>query len=409
MTTGNNNSIKVGYVLKRYPRLSETFILNEILAHEAAGLEVHIFSLRTPEPGPHHEDVKRVKAKVTYIPDLPVNVGDFGRAMVDADRVLDEEEKVFGSSATKYPWSFWQASQIARMVRVQDISHLHAHFATEATVTARLAALQSGISYSFTAHAKDIFHETVDRDRLNRFARDAAGLVTVSDFNVAFLNEVLDARACPIHRIYNGLDLDAFPLFTGPRQTGRIVAVGRLVEKKGFEYLLHACALLKDQGRAFHCDVIGDGELRERLEAVIHELDIGDCVSMLGALPRDEVIEKVKAATVMAAPCVVGSDGNRDGLPTVLLEAMSLGTPCVSTPVTGIPEVVRDGQTGLMVPERDARSLAVALGRMLDDETLARECATNARELIEQSFDLHRNTATLRQLFESCATSGATR
>ena len=398
--------LKVGYVLKRYPRLSETFILNEILAHEAAGLELHIFSLREPEPGPQHEDVKRVRARVSCLPDEPVTARGLGGALLGVSEVLDAGESTFDFRDSKAAWSLWQAGQIARGVRELGITHLHAHFATEATAMARLAALQAGVSYSFTAHAKDIFHESVDMPRLRRFARDAAGIVTVSDFNVGHLNSVLDGDACPIHRIYNGMDLAAFPFDGGEREPGRIVAVGRLVEKKGFDDLLRACAAMKAAGRAFRCELIGDGEERESLEKLRAALDIGDRVEMTGALPRDEVVARIRRASVMAAPCVVGDDGNRDGLPTVLLEAMALGTACVSTPVTGIPEVVRDGETGLLVPERDVAALAGAIGRVLDDRELGRGFARAARGLIEESFDLHRNTAAIRSMFEAAVASG---
>ena len=401
--------IKVGYVLKRYPRLSETFILNEILAHEAAGLDLHIFSLREPEPGPQHEDVQRVRAQVSCLPIEPVNIRALGQALSGAAEVLEEDENTFAFRESKKLWSLWQAGQIARSVRELGISHLHAHFATEATAMARLAALQTGVTYSFTAHAKDIFHESVDMQRLQRFARDAAGIVTVSDFNVAHLNSVLDADACPIHRIYNGLDLSHFCCDDTPHEPGRIVAVGRMVEKKGFDDLLRACAIMKSSGQSFHCALIGDGEEREKLEHLHRELNLADCVELTGALPREDVVARVRRASVMAVPCVVGEDGNRDGLPTVLVEAMALGTPCVATPVTGIPEVVRHEQTGLIVPERDPASLASALSRVLSTPALARDLSARARRLIEDSFDLNENTAAIREMFEAATAVGVSR
>lgn len=400
---------KIGYVLKRYPRLSETFILNEILAHEAAGMDLHIFSLREPEPGPQHEDVQRVRAQVSCLPTEPVTAKRLGEALLDAASVLEPEESVFGFRESKHPWSLWQAGQIARSVRDLGITHLHAHFATEATAMARLAALQAGVTFSFTAHAKDIFHESVDMPRLRRFARDAASIVTVSDFNVEHLNSVLDADACPILRVYNGLDLAEFPHDDAAREPGRIVAVGRLVEKKGFADLLRACAIMKDSGRTFQCELIGDGDEREPLEDLHRSLGLTDCVELTGALPREEVVARVRRAAVMAAPCVVGEDGNRDGLPTVILESMAIGTPCVSTPVTGIPEVVRHGETGLIVPERDPSALANALASVLDAPEIGRELARQARGLIEQNFDLHRNTAEIRTMFAESATVGVRR
>lgn len=403
------SELKIGYVLKRFPRLSETFILNEILAHEAAGTELHIFSLRVPEPGPHHEDVARVRADVTCLPELPADVREMGEVLAGVANVLEPEELSLNYRDSKQLWSLWQAGRIARTVRETGITHLHAHFATEATVMARLASLQTGVPYSFTAHAKDIFHESVDLPRLQRFARDAAGVVTVSDFNVAHLDGVLDDRACPIHRIYNGLDLAAFPYHAGEREPGLIVAVGRLVEKKGFDDLLRACAQMRSAGRVFRCELIGDGEQLESLERLHGELGLDDTVQFTGALPREEVIQRVRRASVMAAPCVVGEDGNRDGLPTVLLEAMALGTPCVSTPVTGIPEVVRDGETGLLVPERDPTSLGSAIGRVLDSPEHGRRFAERARGLIESWFDLHSNSKQIRDVFRSASTLGAPR
>ncbi|MCA9300481.1 MAG: glycosyltransferase, partial [Phycisphaerales bacterium] len=293
------SDIKVGYVLKRYPRLSETFILNEILAHEAAGLDVHIFSLRPPEPGPQHDDVARVRAEVTCLPDEPVHVSALGEALLHVSEVLDEDERTLDYRDSKQVWSMWQAGRIAQHVREKGITHLHAHFATEATVMARLAALQTGISYSFTAHAKDIFHESVDLERLRTFARDASGIVTVSDFNVAHLDSVLDEQACPIHRIYNGLDLRTFPFDESPSEPRRLVAVGRLVEKKGFDVLLRACALLKRDGHDFHCDLIGDGEERAALESLHRDLDLADRVEMTGALSREDVVTRIRRASVM--------------------------------------------------------------------------------------------------------------
>ncbi len=399
-------SDRVGYVLKRYPRLSETFILNEILAHEAAGLEVEIFSLRPAESGPQHADVSRVKARVTYLTEEPVELHAFARAMRDAEMFLDPEERVFTYRDAKRPWSLWLAGQVAQAVRERGITHLHAHFATEATVTARLAAAQAGVRYTFTAHAKDIFHESVDQARLCRMARDAAGLVTVSDFNVRHLAGVLGADACPVHKVYNGLDLGCFPFCDRPRTAGLILGVGRLVEKKGFDDLLRACAVMRDAGREFRCVIVGDGEEADSLSALRDSLDLADHVELAGALSREAVISLMTDAAVFAAPCVVGNDGNRDGLPTVLLEAMALGTPCVSTPVTGIPEVVRDGETGLVVPERDPQALAGALGRVLDDPALAAGFAKEARVLIEGSFDLTRNTVQIREVFQAAGVTG---
>ncbi|MFV2067335.1 MAG: glycosyltransferase family 4 protein, partial [Pirellulales bacterium] len=269
------------------------------------------------------------------------------------------------------------------------------------TTVTRLAARMANISYSFTAHAKDIFHETVDNDQLANKLADAAAVVTVSDFNVRHLKSRHGGAAHRVRCIYNGLDLDAFPYRSPEVRPRRIVAVGRLVEKKGFDDLIEACALLVEEEIDFDCQIIGTGDQHDPLQAEIADLGLTDRVQLIGARPQAEVIAAIQQASVLAAPCVVGADGNRDGMPTVLLESMALGTPTVATSVTGIPELVRDGETGCLVPEREPRALATALRRLLDDGPLRVQLARNGRRLIEHSFDVHRSAACLRDIFRT--------
>ncbi len=394
---------RIGYVLKMYPRLAETFILNEILAHEAAGLDLEIFSLRPPTDGCFHRDLGRVRAVARYLPGPSVRAEFLWTGLCQAHKrwpgadLLDLAE---GEEAE----AVHQAIVLAQDVEERGITHLHAHFATAATSVARLAALMTGVPYSFTAHAKDIYCDVaVGEADLRRKLRDAASVVTVSDYNLEYLRTRFGADADRVRRIYNGLDLQELG-YAPPEGRPPIVAgVGRLVEKKGFGDLVDAAALLRKRGRAFRCEIIGDGVLRGALAEQVRRLDLGEHVELTGALPRGEVYRRVASAAVLAAPCVVAADGNRDGLPTVLLEAMALGTPCVSTPVTGIPELVREGETGLIVSERDPGALADALERLLDDERLARRLAQNARTLVEADFDIERNSVALREVFGAAA------
>ncbi|MHC4992619.1 MAG: glycosyltransferase, partial [Planctomycetota bacterium] len=213
------------------------------------------------------------------------------------------------------------------------------------------------------------------------------------------LRERFGEDASNVRRIFNGLDLERFPYHSPRERQPLILATGRLVEKKGFGVLIEACALLARRGRHFQCEIIGDGALRPQLQAQIEELQIGGHVRLAGARPQHEVIERICHAAAMATPCVIGDDGNRDGLPTVLLEAMALGTPCVSTDVTGIPEVVRDMETGLMVGQHDPDGLSRALEQLLDHEDLRIDLASRARQLIEGEFDINENTRLLREIF----------
>jgi colanic acid/amylovoran biosynthesis glycosyltransferase len=399
--TSERKSMKVGYVVKRYPRYSETFIVNEILAHEAAGMEVEIFSLLPPEDGHFQDSISRVQAPVTYLQAKGLKAADFWSTLDDAGEILpdlwDSLEEARGEDV-RY---VYQAVVLARETRRRDIDHLHAHFATASTTVTRLAARFARIPYTMTAHAKDIFHESVRPEDLRRKLQDAAATVTISDYNLEYLQDNYGPAAEGVRRIYNGLELERFPYKEPRGRAPEIVAVGRLVEKKGFANLIEACSLLRDRGVEVRCRIVGIGEQEPELRAAIERLGLGNRVELPGPRPQGDLIKTVRRAAVFAAPCVVGGDGNRDGLPTVLLEAMALGTPCVSTDVTGIPEVLRNGETGLMVPQRDPAALADAIERLLVDPELRVRLAGRARQLVEAEFDVRRNAALLREMFEA--------
>jgi glycosyltransferase involved in cell wall biosynthesis len=292
---------------------------------------------------------------------------------------------------------------IAHEVRKRGLTHLHAHFASSATTVARLAAKLADVTFSFTAHAKDIFHDSVIDADLRWKLQDASAVVTVSDFNFDYLRDRFGPAANGVRRIYNGLQVGALSFSEPIDRSRRVISVGRLIEKKGFEYLIDACALLAQRGCEFVCDIVGDGERYAELEARIEGHDLSERVRLLGALPQEQVLESLRESAVFAAPCVIGADGNRDGLPTVLLEAMAVGTPCISTDVTGIPEAIIDGETGDIVPQHDAANLANAIERLLNDSQRGRRYAVNARRLVEERFDIDCNTAQMRQLFAGAA------
>ncbi len=394
-----NHATHVGYVLKMYPRFSETFILNEILAHEAAGLPVTIFSLRPPSDGRFHEALARVRAPVVYLPSDRLKAVDLWATLAEANRAQPGLWSELEAALTEEVSDVFQAVKLAQEIRSRGITHLHAHFGSVATTVARLAGRLSGCPYSFTAHAKDIFHDSVRFDDMQRKLAEAAAVITVSDFNLSFLRQTYGPAAHRVRRIFNGLELDYFPYQAPLNRPPRIAAVGRLVEKKGFAYLIEACARLAANGRRFEAEIIGQGPLEAELRAQIERLGLTHCVKLLGPRPQGQVRHHVQQAAVFAAPCIIGEDGNRDGLPTVLLEAMALGTPCVATDVTGIPEVLHDGQTGLMVQQNDPDSLAEALARLLDEADLRVRLAEAARQLVAAEFDIHRNAAHLREYF----------
>jgi len=300
-----------------------------------------------------------------------------------------------------------QAVDLAVRVVDRGITHLHAHFASVSARVARLAAGLAGIGYSVTAHAKDIFHVDVDDADLRRTVEDAAAVITISRFNLTFLRRRFPAAADRIHLVHNGIDLGRFP--PGPdvrKRPARIAAVGRLVEKKGFADLLDAVALLRDRGVDVTVDLVGTGELAGALAAQRDRLRLRDTVVLHGALSQHRVSEIVGNAALLAAPCVVGADGNRDGLPTVLLEAMALGTPCVSTPVTGIADLITDDVDGLLVAERAPAELADAIAALLDDRARGARLAAAARIQVESEFDTRRQARRVRAVFTAVRDTG---
>lgn len=407
------NPSRVAYLLKMYPRFSETFILNEILELERQGLDLRIYSLRKPDDGRFHGDLARVKAPVSYVPESLLGQPRLMAAAqrqalgLDPARYLRVASEALARGNRVAIRRFLQAGYLLPRLRAAGIGHVHVHFASAAASVAYYLRRLGGPSFSVTAHAKDIYHQSVSPVALRRKLRAAAFTVTVSDFNLRHLEALLAAdggEPARIVRLYNGLDLQRFgfrpasPAASVGDEAPLILGVGRLVEKKGFDDLVHACGLLRDQGRSFRCLIAGKGEDQGALRGLIGRLGLEDRVQLPGPLPREDLLDLYPRAALLAAPCVIGADGNRDGLPTVLLEAAALGTPLVSTPVTGIPELVRAGETGWLVPPRDPAALAAAMAAVLDDPTEAGRRAEAARRRVELDFDLRRNAAFLKAL-----------
>jgi glycosyltransferase involved in cell wall biosynthesis len=393
---------KIAYVVKRFPRYSETFIVNEILAHEAAGCEVEVFSLRYSIDSHFQDVLARLRAPVRYVPSEGIRPAEFWTACTDAAAVCGSLDSVVNDRMHDDGRDVYQALVLARWLRTGGFDHVHAHFASLPATVARLAAGLCDLPWTFTAHAKDIFHEEVRRGDLERKCRDAAAVITVSDFNHAFLTEQFGGVARRVVRVYNGLELARIPYASnGPRPLD-VLAVGRLVEKKGFDVLIDACAELATMGRPLRCEIVGEGELEQSLRDRIAARGMGGIVTLVGPRPQGEVIAALRRAKVFAAPCLVGADGNRDGLPTTILEAMASGTPCIATPVTGIPEVVREGETGMLVPSNDSRALAAGIARLLDREDDRDRLARWARALVEAEFDSRVTARALRDVFAEC-------
>ncbi|MFB9217861.1 glycosyltransferase [Vibrio sinaloensis] len=393
----------VAYIVKRYPRYSETFIVNEILAHEAAGMKVRIYALLPPQDSHFQDIISRVKAPVSYLSAKAERASVFWDLQKKAARQLPNVWRVLANYPKASAREVTQALELALEIHKHHIQHLHAHFASTSTTVTQIAADVCQIPYSFTAHAKDIFQQDNDFELLKlKFSRSKFA-ITVSDYNVRYLTQQLGVDSENVFKVYNGLDLACFPFHPYTQREPLILAVGRLVEKKGFKDLIAACRILLDRGTQVRCEIIGSGELKHELQQLIEGYQVQDQVTLLGPMPQQQVKQKLTQAAMFVAPCVVGHDNNKDGLPTVLVESMALGTPCISTDVTGIPEVLDHLATGLMTSQHDPEQLANNIQCLLEDQQLSKEIALNARRHIENHFDIHANTLVLRHLFEqSC-------
>ena len=401
---------RLGYVLKRFPRISETFVAAEILELERQGEDVTIFAISRPDEPFTHSFLSELRAPVVYLPHRPLR--QWRRVLRALVAVLPGDGGGWLEATRSSLWPprraglrrLLQATVLRQEMERAGVTHAHAHFASAAARLANLAWRMGGPSYSVTAHAKDVWHEEVETDHLRDKLSSATFVATVSLPNRAYLRGLLRSGSPPVHLVANSVDLSRLPASSW-REPGLVVTVARLVEKKGIGDLLRACERLQRRGLEARLEVVGDGPLRPTLEAAASEL--GVAATFTGALPHDQAVARVARASVFCLPAVVASTGDRDGLPTAVLEAMALGVPVVTTAVNGLADAVVHEQTGLVVPEHDPDPVAHALARLLTDPVLADRLAAAARERVEERFLLQRNVGLLRQLFPDTSSAVA--
>ena len=408
--------LRIGYVVRMFPRFSETFVVQEILELERQNVEVVIFSLLKPDEGRFHPALSRVKAPIIYLEDMAPRkwpswiAGEWKYLAPHAGRLWDLiNELIPADDPMAIDLAFTSAALASQALR-SGIDAFHAHFATVSSTAAFYASRIAGIPFSFTAHAKDIFSDNVDRNLLTAKINASCFTVTVSNYNREFLTSLLpDAVADRIRVLYNGVDLDYFSYRPMPPEdtTSVILSVGRLVAKKGFADLVTACGHLRDHGHAFRCLIVGHGREESPLRTQIASLGLNGAVTLCGALNQDEVRQLMQEAAVFCLPCIRDTDGNQDALPTVLLESMARGLPVISTRMSGIPEIVDDGVSGILVEPGDTAALTRALEQLLTSATLRRSYAEAGRLRATERFSLQRNVSILRQWFEDAHTDRA--
>jgi len=402
--------LKVAYYLPRFPRLTETFILREMIHLRELGLDVQVFSLAPPLPSPTmHQQVQEMMPYVHYSPFLlsikllftqfyfllrsPLK---YIRAFIRAIWQTMPEPKTLMRVLIMFPKSVYFARQLQEM----KVDHIHAHFVWVNGIAAQIAADLTGITYSLHAHAWDIFYR--NPQSVQRQLELATAIITVSEYHRKYLAN-LCRRWHPedIRIVHYGLDpIEFTPGHVNTEDnTIHIMSVGRLEEKKGHEYLIDACKLLSTRGYKFQCSIVGRGRLLESLQARINELGLHECVKLLGAMNQTEVQNLYHHSDIFVLACVIAKSGDRDGMPNVLLEAMAMQLPIITTPVTGNPELVRDGDNGLLVPERDAHALALAIERLVNDPFLRSKLGQRGHQTVLAGFDIHQTAAQLAGVF----------
>jgi glycosyltransferase involved in cell wall biosynthesis len=412
---------RVAFVLKGYPRLSETFIAQEIRALEQRGLDIHIVSLRHPTDRASHPVHREIRAPVLYLPEYlyrePFRVW---RGWRRARRLSGycEARRLWRKDLRRDPTPnrirrFGQALVLAAELPA-GIGHLHAHFLHTPASVARYAAVLRGLDWSVSAHAKDIW-TIQDWEKREKLAA-ARWAVTCTESGRRHLAE-LAPRPEAVALCYHGLDLGRFPPAPSrdgdrdgrdPAQPVVIFSVGRAVEKKGYDDLLAALALLP-AGLAWRFVHIGGGAGAERLKRQASRLGLGGRIEWRGARPQPEVLAAYREADLFALAAKVSRDGDRDGLPNVLLEAQSQALPCVATELPGIAELIEDGRTGLLVPPGDRQALAGALEHLIRFPELRQQIGAAGEARVRRDFDMRAGIAFLAERLGSPLTKAPSR
>ncbi len=395
----------VAVLVNVWPKLSETFILEEVLALERRGVSLLIYTLSPESDDLRHEDVARVRAPVVAVPTL-------GAASLPS--VL----KAHIGTTLRHPWGWcralalawrrgsegWQdvlrAAWLSQRLRHDGATCLHVHFIARPADVAEMAALMSGLPLSISAHAKDIY---LSRPQdLQRKLMAARFTVTCTGHNQRTLAQI--APNAVVRRMYHGINHDSFHPRPKPLSAATpacILAVGRLKAKKGLDILIEACRLLHMRGRNIQCLIVGYGEAADALQAQIQAAGLKGVVQLLGKLPRHHVIECYARADVFVQPSRIMADGDRDGIPNVMLEAMSMALPVVASRVSGIPEVIEHQGNGLLVEPDDAAALADAIRQVLDNPGAATAMGSQARATVMRHFDNDTNLGLLLDLMGS--------
>lgn len=393
---------KMGFILKGYPRVSETFIAQEIYLLEQLGFKIEIFSMRKAREPERQPIVNLIKAPVTYIPEyifenpgafLKANILCFARFPLRYTKALTvaiyKTAKLRDDSPIK---RFLQAAWLVvhKNLGHGGVDHLHSHFAHTPTELAYYCSQISGLRYSISAHAKDIY--TIPAAELRERINASELIMTCTEFNEQFMKKLPQVHTNKIHKVYHGINLENFKPSTeaigvDASNLNNFISIGRLVPKKGYADIFEALRQLKERGVSFHYDIFGSGELKNQLHELRDTLGLSKEIQFHNTATHPQIIARLQKKGIFICGSRLGEDGDRDGIPNTLAEAMSMELPVLATKVSGIPELVEDKVSGILVEEKNPTALRIALEELLADPARAKELGQNARKRVEQVFN----------------------
>jgi glycosyltransferase involved in cell wall biosynthesis len=401
-------SLSLVYIIGTFPGLTTTFIDREITALRQMGMHLQVLSIRRPWT-PLSADQRVLQQGILYL--FPIRWMDLIlahlRFSVSAPRrffgtlfYLVTRQHLSMKTRLMTILHFGEGVYAAGILRKQPVDHIHAHFIDRAATVALVVSRLLDKPYSVTAHASDIYVKPVlMREKLG----GARFVVTCTRYNRSYLEQFgSNLFNHKLYCIYHGLDTRRYMRHRPPETRPPILlSVGQLKERKGYRYLIEACKILVDKGVDFECRIIGDGEGSERddLQALIEQRNLVGRVSLCGSMLHEDVIEQYQQASIFTLPAILGSDGDRDGIPNVILEALSMEIPVVSTIHSGVPEVVENGVNGLLVPPADAQALAEAVEKLLKDNHLRTSLGKAGRQKVIENFDPQNNARLLMSAF----------
>lgn len=385
------------YYLYNFPKISETFILNEIAELENKGHNIAIFALNRPETEIEHEELEELGAEI-YYPEFP-GYSDF-IDLIKPNSLKPAFLKTLNiSSGVKNKLvQAHRATELIEFIERADMEPdlIHTHFSTKSKTPVYTVSELKNIPWTIEVHAYDIFQK--DTIRFSRkFLRKPDTVITISEYNKNYLREKFSLET-PIYTVPVSINTEKFSP-QGLEEKNKIVSVARLVEKKGLEYGIEAFAEVKDEFPQLEYDIIGKGELMSELKEEAEKLEVIEDVNFRGHVSDEELVKSMEEAKIFLLPCIVAENGDRDGIPTVLKESMSLKTPCISTGVSGIPELIEDGEDGFVCEPKNIKEIASKIQKLIKSEDKRSEMGEKARQKIISEHSVSANIGKIEESF----------